>query len=575
MAKKTKGSKSLAQPRADAGNTIPNPRDYSALQNWFAAKPLSWSIAIAARLALRAMPWAAPRRASRRVAETVILPLFRAIAIARFAAVCPTRAEASAAAAKTAADAAVSVSDVVADDVVAYDVAHARIARAAAHTAADAAEAVASIAIDNLISAVAATRAAAYVAEDVTRPAVAEDVTRAATAAAAAALEYDCSRLMEGQSPQQLGHAKLWFANPPRDVLDRWRQASQQLRALGGHWGVWVDWYDAMLAGSPPAPSRSEAWEMAYTDVEEPLPWEDGALAVNMGISARLAKLATSTVPAQSPAPIRVEERAGKIGRVADHGSSLLTAERDFDAWRTPVVKHIQELASGDFRQGTNHSRARDRLVALERLMQGSIWEVKEQQFRIGYEIERLEGLVTAYRVGADDMPILNAATLEDLGKLSIALKMGIDKLERWNEFRQRAIDDPAREASANRQAVAEVSNKIADEMERNPDYFHPELPASFRFLAEAVRDPKGATKVVVYGVVKSAENVLAFLGQRALGIGAKTIDGAEQGISKAVAASLLIGLSSAALQLSGALPLGLAWLKPLLETVARMVSGG
>jgi hypothetical protein len=565
VAKKTKGSKSLAQPRADAGNTIPNPRDYSALQNWFAAKPLSWSIAIAARLALRAMPWAAPKRASRRVADTVILPLFRAIAIARFAAVCPTRAQAAAAAAKAAEHAAVGVSDVVANDITAYDDAHARVARAAAHTAADAAEAIASMAID-VVPAMATARAAAYVAED---------VARAATAATSAALEYDCSRLVEGQSPQQLGHAKLWFANPPRDVLDRWRQASRQLRALGGHWGVWVDWYDAVLAGSPPAPSRSEAWEMAYTDVEEPLPWEDGALAVNMAIIARLAKLATSTVPAQSPAPIRVEERAGKIGRVADRGSSLLTAERDFDAWRTPVVKHIQELASGDFRQGTNHSRARDRLVALERLMQGSIWEVKEQQFRIGYEIERLEGLVTAYRVGADDMPILNAATLEDLGKLSIALKMGIDKLERWNEFRQRAIDDPAREASANRQAVAEVSNKIADEMERNPDYFHPELPASFRFLAEAVRDPKGATKVVVYGVVKSAENVLAFLGQRALGIGAKTIDGAEQGISKAVAASLLIGLSSAALQLSGALPLGLAWLKPLLETVARMVSGG
>ena len=37
---------------------------------------------------------------------------------------------------------------------------------------------------------------------------------------------------------------------------------------------------------------------------------------------------------------------------------------------------------------------------ALGRLLPGSIAEVKERQFRIGHEIERLEGLVSAYRSG-------------------------------------------------------------------------------------------------------------------------------------------------------------------------------
>jgi hypothetical protein len=68
---------------------------------------------------------------------------------------------------------------------------------------------------------------------------------------------------------------------------------------------------------------------------------------------------------------------------------------------------------------------------------------VKERQFRIGYEIERFEGLISAYRSGGDDMPELNAAALEDLDRLRISLKIGVDKLERWNEFRRDATQDP------------------------------------------------------------------------------------------------------------------------------------
>ena len=214
-------------------------------------------------------------------------------------------------------------------------------------------------------------------------------------------------------------------------------------------------------------------------------------------------------VPDQSPAPVRVEERDGKIARVHDRDSPLRAAERDFNAWRELVIDHIEELTSGDFHEGTNHSRARDRLVALGNLLPGDIAEVKDQQFRIGYEIERFEGLIAAYRSGGDDMPELNAAALEDLDRLRIALKMGVDKLERWAEFRRLATDDPRREGDTNPEAVGDVLDQMAEKMERQTKYFDPELPASFRFLAEAVKDRVGATKTVVYGAVKSAENLI------------------------------------------------------------------
>jgi CheY-like chemotaxis protein len=276
------------------------------------------------------------------------------------------------------------------------------------------------------------------------------------------------------------------------------------------------------------------------------------------------------TVPDQSPAPVRVEVRDGRIARITDRDSPLGTAELDFNGWREPVFDHIQEMLSGDFRLGTNHSRARDRLVALATLLSGTVAEIKDRQFRIGYEIERFGGLVSAYRSGADDMPMLSAPVLEDMDRLGIALVMGISKLERWAEFRRQAAADPLHDGDANPVTLSEGLEDMAAQMDRRTAYFDPELPGIFRFLIESAKDPRGATRTVVYGAVTSAENVVSFLGRKALGIGANTVGAVEQHITKAVAAALVVALSSAALTISGALPVGWSWLKPLLEALAR-----
>ncbi len=249
------------------------------------------------------------------------------------------------------------------------------------------------------------------------------------------------------------------------------------------------------------------------------------------------------TIPDQSAAPVRVEERDGRITRVSDRDSPLGAVERDFNAWREPILEHVRELLENNFREGTNHGRARDRLVALSKLLPGEIADVKERQFRIGYEIERLDGLIVAYRSGADDMPIFDVAVLEDLDRLRIALKMGVDRLERWSEFRRAATNDPARDGDADRDAVGDALEQLADRMDEREKYFDADLPVTFRFLAEAVRDPRGATKTVVYGAVRSAENLISFLGQKSLGIGRNAVEGVEQHISKAVAALLIVVL--------------------------------
>jgi hypothetical protein len=530
-----------------AGDGPPDPEDSTSFENWLTNGPREWSVAIAARAALRILPL-------EREADdfpTNILLAFRATAIARFAAKYLN----------------------LAVGVYAEDAAFAAI-RAATGTG---------LAGRAASAALAAAGAGYHIYIDADRAAAAAAATAAVHAADAAlgssslfvAVKHDAQQLHDGVlTAEQLARDQLWPFPAPAGFTEAWQRLRLELITLGSHWSVWTDWYEN-VALHEPHKGITEAEDAAFTDVAGPLPWDAGPEAVNRDIAWRLAELRRSNlseVPDQSPAPVRVVERDGRVAKATDRDSALSATERDFRAWRDPVVDHIDELTASDFAVGTNHSRIRDRLMALGKFLPGEIVEVKERQFRIGFEIERFDGLMAAYRSGGEDMPRLNAAQLEDLDRLRVALKMGIDKLDRWSEFRRQANESTAGEADADRETVGDALDEMAEVMEQGPRYFDPELPASFRFLAEAVRDRSGATKAVVYGAVKSAENVVSFLGQRALGIGKKSVEAVEAHISKAIAVSLVAGLSTAALGLSGALPQGWAWLKPLL---AALGAGG
>ena len=295
--------------------------------------------------------------------------------------------------------------------------------------------------------------------------------------------------------------------------------------------------------------------------------WRQGPAVVNAHIRDLIAR-AVPPIPEQQMAPIRVEERDGKIARISDEDSGLRADDLDFEGWREPVLDHVNELLNGDFRSGTNHGRVWDRLEALAALLPGAIPEVEAQQFRIGYEIERLEGLLAAYRSGSEDMPELNAAVLEDLGRLHLALKMGIEKLERWADFRRQAIESLPQVAEVDRAVVADAIDTVVVEMALQSKFFNAELPRSFGYLIKALRDPRGATKVIVYGAATSVENVIAFLGRTALGVAKGGIEDAAKVITKALAATLLAGLSAAAFSISQAVPGSMPWLLPLLETL-------
>ena len=527
----------------------PKPRDREAFGKWLARQRREWSVVLAGRVALRALPQIGGSDQFLAVALT----MFRASAVARFIAKYPNRAITSSSVAAAAAAAATRAATT---EVVAIQAATNNAVAAAASVA---------------YAAAAATAVSEVVAHAADVVAYASNVG-AYAASADAAVTHDAKRLHDRSiTAEALAAERLWPDSAPPEFAAAWLLLKRQLNPHGHHWQVWIDWYENAVLQEPYHPI-SESQVAAFTDIPGELPWGQGAEAVNMEIKRRLAGISIAKIPDQSPAPVRVEERDGRISKSSDSESAIAASERDFKAWRDPVVDHIEELTASDFAKGTNHGRVRDRLMALDRLLPGEITEVKDRQFRIGYEIERFDGLVAAYRIGGDDMPLLNAAQLEDLDRLCVALKIGIGKLERWSEFRKRANESTAGEADADREIVGDALDEMAAIMEQRPQYFDPQLPETFRFLSEAVRDPRGATKTVVYGAVKSAENLMSYLGQRALGIGKKSAEAVEQHISKAVATVLVTGLGSAALDLSGALPQAWPWLKLLL---AALRAGG
>lgn len=234
---------------------IPDPREREAFAQWLAANEHSWSVVIAARSALRILPLIGKSKISAHQAERSILPAFRAVAISRFAAIFPKR-EVSAIAALAAVPSNMNYPSNVANT-----------AYASADIAAGGNSHVAAItfAIAN----------------------------QSHTFAAAGAINDDAQTLASARwSPHELAYAPLWGGRlPPAQVGGAWQGLSTELFRLGPHWRIWTDWYDNILHGTPPVSQRVEAWEAAFTDVDAPLPWEQGAEAVNEEIASRLRGL--------------------------------------------------------------------------------------------------------------------------------------------------------------------------------------------------------------------------------------------------------------------------------------------
>jgi hypothetical protein len=245
----------------------------------------------------------------------IVLPVFRATAIAGFAGKYPRRSI------KTVAGAAYAAANIPTLD----DTGAVAAAAYAAYAAAS----------DPSASAAAAYGAAA--AADVAAAAAARAPRAVAGRASVyAAVEHDARRLHDRvMTPEQLAAAPLWLSPY---ISGAWQGLARELCSRGDHWSVWIDWYDDVLAG-PPHAVTSEAEDAAFTDIPSKLSWDLGAEAVNTEIARRLEALREShasepAIPAsklKAEAIARLAEVASPQPSITDKGQLDVVPNQPFD----------------------------------------------------------------------------------------------------------------------------------------------------------------------------------------------------------------------------------------------------
>jgi hypothetical protein len=271
------------------GKHLFDPDDQAPLTIWLRTQPLQWAITLASRAALRMLP--------RAHVDGEILQVFRAVSIARFSAKYPNSVL-TPRYVQSALDAARSAVAIHGDQA-------AQAAAAAARTAV-------------IISTARATRESA----DEAYVAAADAIVSSCLAAPEQerghvlhSIEVDALQLIEGRiSFNTLMNMRLWIPNlvPPPFFADCLDSLEHDLRDDGDHWSVWIDWYNSLLADN----NTTEHQDVAFTDMQEDLPWDIAAAPTNLEIARRLSALHPDPVAIEGiNSPIEINRLPdGRIG---------------------------------------------------------------------------------------------------------------------------------------------------------------------------------------------------------------------------------------------------------------------
>jgi len=179
-----------------------------------------------------------------------------------------------------------------------------------------------------------ATLSTTNVAYDIDERSVdAADATEAVQAAIAAAAEANVdAKLINGAvqrdaqeletiGPDALATAPLWLTPSSPLIGGALNDLARELHTHGTHWLVWTSWYRDVAAGAGHGKASKE-WDLSFTDLPGPLPWDQGPEAVNVEIERRLALLAPDPKPVEGiSSPIAINR--GPDGRIGVDSGAL------------------------------------------------------------------------------------------------------------------------------------------------------------------------------------------------------------------------------------------------------------
>jgi hypothetical protein len=319
------------------------------LEVWLEGHPVTYAQVIAARVALRVLPYAATNRfADQRIASS-LLTLFRATIISWASRNFPAHEMRKGAYA--AANASAVFSTASAADSGAYATSYAAVYAAAdlgAYTATDV-----------------ATYSAAYAKAD--------------TATFWNNLSADCDWLAKSSDPvtdaRRLTHEPLWPRGAPEGWDATWQDGKARLLDLGPSYKVWTDWYDRRISGNnasfdiPGDTSRVEdkAILARLADATNEDFWGRGATYVNTTLQNWIdeARARVSALPEQDPAAITygVNDR-GQLDRLSAHDQQHLRDIPDQQQIYGDVREAALELqGEGQQRLGPKLDRALSKFI--------------------------------------------------------------------------------------------------------------------------------------------------------------------------------------------------------------------
>ncbi len=475
------------------------------LYAWLRDKPRGVSIAIAARAALRVLPalgmtfrfnWAQVD-----LAQDIVLPSLRGMALPWAAANCPahgrtltaaaaaddaataaadaTYATYAAATAATAAGAADS-SNTAATAATATAATAARAANAAARAAMAGAadDAAARAAMAGAADDAAARAAMAGAADDAaadddaaTAAMAAVDAASATTAAAAyEEISKDCAAFEDAwrdNDPADLAivaavmELPLWHGEPPEELQKLWREMRSALLGLGDHWRVWTGWYELRLEGR----IRSDAEELVRAELTD-AEWKQDPETVNRLIASR-----EKAVAPVGPGPGAYDFAAHDSGITVEPLNGELTARESVVAdlvedylrkigrfWQkqqqtnaavpeyiSDVLDEVQALLSeDDVRPGLLLSRARSMISAARRIADNGGFEAQALDMMFEDLVASLDDLKGCFKDIRDiELEVVKQHVQPDKADRILELMEGLAGL-----MRQRAeVDNKALDA--------------------------------------------------------------------------------------------------------------------------------
>jgi hypothetical protein len=480
------------------------------------------AIVLATRAALRVLPLGGPEWQlawpnERELALT--LEAFRALAIARVAAVGATRSGVLGSLAEAAANRIAHADMAPLPDAETYA---AMAAASAAFTAAH-------------ISA-SATGAVSY-AHDA---AVAFTVPIGSNllATAYAALSTDADLLEIGGKSTQLARRALWLdetgrkmKRPPGIFGGRWEAMKSALLSVGDDWDVWTSWYDAVLAGSSPYPAlkakAARELELRIALLPDAL-WEKGPQAVNAVIKGMIAEAsggalidgedgglvpqATPDAPpaVPKPRPAAIEPIILDDGRIGLPGVPLAAdiAADSLSAALSAARKGFEELA-----EDVASANVDKRAVAVLKRIASRIPDAAPAQDKL-FRLAHVEDLLDGYAKTVNDEwpPLLASSYLA----LSLQFQRTMRQFPRWREFKRNAEKDRLTEEQIDAAAPLVVSITKTLQGAEADRFVEPALPKALENLAEPLgaaetdnRGPELPIDIIEAGKERLAEDVL------------------------------------------------------------------